>query len=77
MKPLIVAFMLLFSIMAYAQQTTTVVVSGYGSSEEEAIKNAFVNAVESAIGAFISSSTYIENGGADQRRNTVSFQWFY
>ena len=63
MKQLILIIAFLINIQAFAQEnkTVTLVVSGQGSTKDEAKQNALRSAIEQAFGTFISSSTEILN----------------
>jgi hypothetical protein len=51
-------FFLVLPFLVQAQ----VVVIGYGATESEALKSAFVNAVDQSVGVLISAKLYVENG---------------
>ena len=62
MKKIITLLLLIFfNFILAAQNTTTLVVSGQGSTQLEAQHNALRSAIEQASGAFISSNTEILN----------------
>jgi hypothetical protein len=56
------AFLILLSFaFAEEEKSTAVIVSGYGLTEEDALKNAFAAAVEQAVGTLVSSTLLVEN----------------
>jgi hypothetical protein len=63
MKLLFLTLAVMVSFFAYSQEnkTVTLVVSGQGSSKDEAKQNALRSAIEQAFGTFISSKTEILN----------------
>lgn len=59
MKKLIILFCLvLCTNITYAQQVT---VTGVGDNKDDAIKDAFRNAVEQVVGVYVNSSTVVSN----------------
>lgn len=64
------ALLIVFCLMAFVAfaQTSAIVVTGTGATEEEAKNNAFVTAIEQAIGVMVSAELLIENGELIQDR---------
>lgn len=60
-KVLLIFIITLISFNVTSQKTIEIKSSGYGASEMEAIKNAQRNAIEQTLGAYISSTTLIQN----------------
>ena len=60
-KVLLIFIITLISFNVTSQKTIEINSSGYGASEMEAIKNAQRNAIEQTLGAYISSTTLIQN----------------
>lgn len=75
MKMILLAFFTLFVQIATAGDNF-VIVTGTGANEAEAKHNAFIAAIESAVGVLVSSETLIQNGELIQDKIITKSQGF-
>ncbi len=71
-KLLLFLSIMAFSISIFAQKNIAVEVSGVGNTKEDAIRQAKVNAIETAYGYYIKSKTTLNNDRLQDRILTVS-----